>query len=360
MKALHFPRVSASGRALLAVLLTAPAAQAADYTWLGTSGTNYAAVANWAPETPAGPPGVNDTATFNDTATTTAGIYGATNRSAQAFIFAATKHYSFVIPRDDRFYTLGSALTQNGSGSVTFDAPLRFGSGAVINGSGSGDVILDGVLGGDNALQIASGGSFRVFVNGTQTVGAGTNQLTTAASALGGVGVLSRQLAVTAAGATVTPGTPGAAGTLTLAGGFSSALATQFEFDFGGAGGSQDRLLLTGGTFHLGDPGEGGFALHLRDLGLDAAAAGTPLTLIETTGAVTLDFAAFNPDAFSIASLPTGWVLDLAYGNDGLLFDTLTGNLTVQFAVVPEPAGGALLAILGGGLLLARWRKRQA
>lgn len=338
-----------------------PAAHGADFTWLGTEkgaqGPNYSNVNNWSPAAE-NPPGANDRAFFDDNAILTLNIFGGTNRFVGAFYFEATKEYSFLLSRDDRHYDLSAGIRQNGSGNVLFTASLQFGNNATISGTGSGNLVFDRFLRG-NGLVLESTGSFRVYVNGAQegTVGGG-NYLNTAQSVIGGSGSLSRMLSVEAAGATIAAGAHNTAGTFTLGGGLSALVATRFEFDLGGTGGAHDRLAITGGTFRLGNPGEGGYEIILNDLGQAAVAAQTPIVLIEAGSEAVLDMSAFNPDAFSVAPLPSGWVLDAAYGQNGVLFDPGSGQLSIQFSAIPEPSTAFLFTTMGAavGLVLRRQR----
>lgn len=342
----------------LLFLPSLPTAHADTYIWqgiqAGSSGQpNYAEANNWSPSAV---PDLNDVVYFTDAGTLTTGIFGGTTRRANTFYFEASKDYSFILSRDDRHYELTNGIRQNGSGAVLFTASIQFGSGATIAGTGSGDIVFERFLPGTRGLVIESEGTFKVYVNGTQTATAGANTLNTSASFLGGEGRLSRLLDIQAAGATVAAGAKGSAGTLTLAGGFSSLVQTRFEFDLGGTEGAHDQLAITGGTFHLGDPGDGGYQIFLRDLGLSDVTAGSPIILIRAESGVTLEMDALNPNAFSIAELPTGWQLDAAYGQGGLLFDPLSGQLSVQFEAIPEPTTALLLMTAGAAASLS-WRR---
>ncbi len=281
-----------------------------------------------------------------------------TNSYAARLTFSDTENYSFTSTSS----TLQSSngITLNGSGNVSFDTLVSFGNSASrdINGTGTGTISFNRNITGNSGLRISGSGAFRVLFNANQESTANGNSITNGNATLGGVGTLSRLLTVGTAGATIAPGIDGVTGNLTLAGGLSTQLETHFDFDLGGISGSNDQLRITEGTFLLRSSAPGSLVLNLNDLGTGAVSLNTPITLIDVapTG-VTLDFGAVTSSAFAIGALPTGWVLDSGYGVNGILFNTSTGDLSVQLSAIPEPAAVVFFGV-GAALLLAR-RKRH-
>ncbi len=336
--------------------------RAETYEWFGNTSNFYATASNWTPD---GLPATGDTVEFTNNASRT-DVHSGTNRVIGTMRFSASRDYiltAFNANNEDRTFTIGSALTLNGTGNITMDAGVAFSASAMINGSGSSTLSFERNLTGARPLYLEGSGSYRILVNQGQAANTGFNTLSNGNATLGGIGTLSRQLLIDptgGAGATIAPGIDGAAGTFTLAAGFSSGVSTHFAFDLGGEAGSNDRLLITGGTFSLHATEAGAFSISLNSLGVSAPQLETPITLIEATPDVTLDFSGLSAEAFAIADLPDGWLLDTTYGNNGLLFDPATGHLSVQLSTIPEPSQAVLctltLGTLAGYAALSRRR----
>ncbi len=304
---------------------------AADLTWQGQNAA-WRNVGNWNGATV---PTAGDQAFFNDDAMTKE-ILLSQSAFISRLLFGNADDYT--VQASSSSVTLQSAngIVLEGSGNVVVHTPISFGknSNRRITGNGSSTVTLNGNIKGDSGLLIDGNGFFRVFINGLQESTAHRNSLANPNATLGGTGTLSRPLSISAAGSTLAPGTDTEAGTLTLQEGLSSFIKTNFDFHLGGTGGIHDRLKITGGTFALNASEPGIYIIHIRSLSLGNVPVKTPIQLVETTVDAKLRFQSVGNDSFTVGSLPPGWALDETYGLNGIVFDSSTGNLFIQFSTI--------------------------
>ncbi len=359
----------------LTLLATFSNALAAELTWIGPTNGGVFTNANWVDSTgatPSGSPpvGTGDHLIFGPDGGSTINV----NRGldVRTWTFNSSSSYTFLLTaykvgiNGSETLPSGAHLYQYGAGEVTFPTFTLTGQRIFWGAEGSGAVVFSGALpsnanGTTSAVTLE--GHLHLRITGTQATPTATSsrswRLNSANAVLEGSGILTALVENTletnrgADGATLAAGVAGTAGTLTLQGGLNLQRATNLDFELAGAGGTHDKLAITGGTFTLRTPGTGKFVLNLTDLeGVeDHTVFGAPIILIESTqgGAVAFDFDAVSSSDFAFGELPTGWQADLSYGTNGILFDTTTGLLSVQ--LIPEP-GSVAVAILGGAVLL--------
>ncbi|MDP3691049.1 autotransporter domain-containing protein [Bradyrhizobium sp.] len=198
-------RLGALGRRLLvsttvltpAALLLAAPAQADDYVWVGGSGADYAAPANWNLNTAFPGNLAADTATFGNTAAASETVTLAGPATLAGWTFNTTAATAYTVDGGQTVTLSGGILNTSTGGTHTIANAIAGAGGIVQNGAGS-TLVLSGansytgattvsagtlevsandVLGSSTALSIAAGATFDIGTT-QQTVaslsGAGT------------------------------------------------------------------------------------------------------------------------------------------------------------------------------------------
>lgn len=236
--------------------------------------------------------------------------------------------------------TRNVVLTGTNTGANTLAASIgNNGSGAVsVTKSGAGTWVLSGTSTYTGATTVNNG---TLLINGSLASGSAV-ALNTAT--LGGSGTVAGLVTTAGASSVISPGN--SPGTLNLTGGLNAALGATLNFELGTG---SDLLNLGSGVF-TGSTAANGLVFNFSDSG--GLVAGVAYTLIDYGSASGLDYADLLANV-----LPSGFILDTTFGNNGFLIDTATTSLQVQFAAVPEPETWALL-LVGSGLLPWLSRKR--
>ncbi len=260
-----------------------------------------------------------------------------------------------------------SANYDSGTATVTFGAATLTGNAAINVTNTAASTILGlttlGVTGSGNSIAAGSGA---VSVSGATTIGGGSSGSLFVNGILNATGGLSVEAngtlggsggtiagAVTTASSTsvIAPGS--SAGTLTLSDTLDTTAGANFKFELGSTSGSPNSDLLSIGGVFTGSSAAGGLVFDFTSIGLGTA-TGTPYTLMTFVSSTGFD----RSDIFT-NTLPTGLILDTNFGDNGYALNS--GDLQVQFAVIPEPSTFAVLVggvvILGG---LQRVRRRTS
>lgn len=227
---------------------------------------------------------------------------------------------------------------QNGAAAI--DAVL---SGAVSGTGASSTFVKDGA----GTLSITSANTYAggtlisagtLLVNNSSGSGTGTGAVSIgSAGTLGGSGIITGLVATAGTSSSLAPDR------LTLSGGLNASAGATFYFELGT---SSDLLSLASGVF-TGSSAANGLIFNFSNAG--GLLAGVTYTLIDFGSSSGLEVA----DLFNNSS----YVLDSSFGTGGWKING--GNLQVQFAAVPEPSPGWLLATFGLLLLLARRTARR-
>jgi len=367
--------------ALLLSAALAPRANAADFSWTGGNST-WITSGNWSPS---GPPGVGDTALFNQvflnqpnltvgstvgTLHMATGVVQNVTISANAgavlsisalsilgtgFLVDNTNAATLTISADlgvnnnqawtnnsGNLFTVsgnislsGNALTVNGTGNTLISGVIAgVANGSTLTKDGTGTLTLTG---NDTFTRGTTVNGGTLLVN--NTAGSGAVTVNNTGSTLGGIGTISGAVTVNA-GANIAPGNGGNSTAILTTGALTLASTSNFRVDINGttAGSGYDRLnVATGGVTITGSN-------VVVTVGTTLA-VGQTFTILSkvAAGAITGTFAGIPQGGTVVGS--NGTVFSVSYtGGDGN--DIV---LTVVAAPVPEPStwiGGAL-AIAG-------------
>lgn len=208
------------------------------------------------------------------------------------------------------------ALAAAGGFGITRPVNVNSGTLLILNSSGSGA--------GSGAVTVASG------------------------AALGGTGIQTSAITASTATSILTPGdidTGGDSqiGNLRLHGGLTANSGATFNFDINNA--SIDTIDFSAAALSLG----GTATFNFTNLG--TVLTGTPYDLFTGTGA-------WSGSPTFAFNAPAGYMLDLSYGDgDGYDWNPGANELSVQFAVIPEPA--SVVLTVGGAAIVVLRRRRD-
>lgn len=229
-----------------------------------------------------------------------------------------------------RTLTLAGSNTANNTIASVISNSTK---GGVVNleKTGDGTWVVSGANTYTGATSVADG---TLLVNGTHTGGGAYS--VAAGATLGGIGSTSGALTVNGA---VNPGTTGA-GTLTVTGNGTFNSGSTALFQLGGTTAGQFDQLNLSGTLAAGG------TLDVDLINGFTPTAGNSFDILDFTTAT---------GAFSLSLPSLGGGLSW---NTSQLLTTGTISVAAAIASVPEP-GAAALALLGGGALAARARRRR-
>lgn len=228
-----------------------------------------------------------------------------------------------------------STLVVNGGGTVNFNGGTFTADSLNVEKTGSGVATVNFNGGTVNIPRIEIRSGTILDTTSAFTVTGGR----TLAGVGSGISSVMQNVTVNSAGTLSTH--DNAIGTFVMEG-LTLQNGAKLEFDLNGAVGEHDSILVTGLAAN------GVIEMTLHNLNGGTLQTGTTYVLLSGgtwTGSATFDIEALD-----------GLVLNESYGTDGYLFNTTTGQLSIQLAAVPEPG---TIALLAGGMAFAMWHLRR-